>query len=204
MPSEIVANHDSYWTDDDVKGGKWIVMPNQRVARFHHFCDDRKVFITPEGKLVCEHGEVSSSICSWLSSEQRTKQEGSSPPTRKSVCDCQNTDGLHFTKEMPAPLFSLTPPADTLFGMLTALGTHKATIRGHDLRHVPHTAGKEARFVSEKGVFCCRHGHSLKTLRMMQAGEKRNFRGGGCDCCPKTPPRRVGLMKARASSKPRA
>ena len=91
MPSEIAANHDSYWTEDDVKGGKWIVMPNQRVARFHHFCDDRKVFITPESKLVCEHGEVSSSICSWLSSEQRAKQEGASPPTRKSVCDCQNT-----------------------------------------------------------------------------------------------------------------
>ena len=203
----MLCEKESYWSDEEVMGGKWVVLPNQRVARLHHVCKGRLVFITPDAKLVCEHGEVSSSICSWLSSEQRARQEGVEPPSRNSVCTCQNTDGLHFTKDMPGPLVSIAPPADTFFGVLAAMNTSAVTVRGHTLRHVPHTAGKAALFVSEKGgVLCCRHGHSLKTLRMMHAaGKQRKFRGGACDCCVQTPPRRCGLMKVgRRSSKSRS
>tara|TARA_Y100000385_G_scaffold288563_1_gene355496 strand:+ start:5282 stop:5458 length:177 start_codon:yes stop_codon:yes gene_type:complete len=41
---------------------------------------------------------------------------------------------------------------------------------------------------------------------MMHAdGKQRKFRGGACDCCVKTPPRRCGLMKVgRRSSKSRS
>ena len=193
MPSEVEA---TYWSDADVRAGKWIVMPNTRLAKVHHVCNGRKVFITNNGKLVCEHGEVSSSISSWVSTEQRAKSAGVDPPPRNSTCNCANTDGLHWTKEMPEPLVSIDPPSDTLFGVLNELDTFKVVVRGHDLRHVPHTNGNAALFVSEKGgVLCCRHGHSLNVLRAMQEGKTIRFRGGVCGCCVKKPPRRVGLLK---------
>ena len=193
MPSEVEA---TYWSDADVRAGKWIVMPNTRVAKLHHVCNGRKVFITNNGKLVCEHGEVSSSISSWVSTEQRAKSAGVDPPACNSTCNCANTDGLHWTKEMPEPLVSIDPPSDTLFGVLNELDTFKVVVLGHDLRHVPHTNGNAALFVSEKGgVLCCRHGHSLNVLRAMQEGKTIRFRGGVCGCCVKKPPRRVGLLK---------
>ena len=136
MPSEVQA---TYWSDADVQAGKWIVMPNTRVAKLHHVCNGRKVFITSDGKLVCEHGEVSRSIWSWITAEQRAKSAGIEPPPHNSACDCANTDGLHWTKEMPESLVSIDPPSDTLFGVLNELDTGKVVVRGHALRHVPHT-----------------------------------------------------------------
>ena len=193
MPSEVQA---TYWSDADVQAGKWIVMPNTRVAKLHHVCNGRKVFITSNGKLVCEHGEVSRSICSWITAEQRAKSAGIEPPPRNSACDCANTDGLHWTKEMPESLVSIDPPSDTLFGVLNELDTGKVVVCGHALRHVPHTNGNAALFVSEKGgVLCCRHGHSLNVLRAMQEGKAKRFKGGVCGCCIEKPARRVGLMK---------
>ena len=92
---ELRSSKHVYWTDDEIQAGKWIVLPNLRVARLHHLSGDRRVFITTDGKLVCEHGECSSSICSWLSAEQRARKEGVELPQRNSACDCENTDGLH-------------------------------------------------------------------------------------------------------------
>jgi hypothetical protein len=185
----------TYWSDGHVKAGNWIILPNTRVAKLHHLCGERKVFITNDRKLVCEHGEVSSSICSWMSTERRADAAGTKPSPRNSVCDCANTDGLHWTKEMPKPLTDIIPPANTLFGVLNELGTSKVIVRGHALRHVPHTNGSAALFVSEKGgLLCCRHGNSLNVLRAMHAGKMKKFRGGICNCCVKKPPRRVGLM----------
>eukprot|EP00966_Prymnesium_polylepis_P266973 6167805-Prymnesium_polylepis.1 len=40
---------------------------------------------------------------------------------------------------MPSPFVPLAPSADTLFGVLDALGTQKITVRGRTLRHVPYT-----------------------------------------------------------------
>ena len=190
-----------YWSEDDIKSGKWIVMPNLRVAKLHHIREEcgRRVFITTDGKLVCEHGECASSIGSWVSAEQRANVESEDAPPRKSICDCSNTDGMHWTKGMPKPIVAIDPPADTLFGVLNSLDTHKVLVRGHALRHVPHTCDASALFVSQKGgLLCCRHGHSLNVLRAMHSGKTTKFRGGICHCCPQTPPRRVlGLKKPR-------
>ena len=194
----VACEEATYWSEADVQAGKWIMLPNMRGAKLHHVCNGRKVkvFITTDAKLVCEHGEVSSSICSWLSTEQRFKSAGMEPPPRNSVCDCANTDGLHWTKEMPKPLVALDPPADTLFDMLNALDTYKVVVRGHGLRHVPHTKGTAALFASEKGgLLCCRHGHSLNVLRAIHEGKTKKFRGGVCNCCVKKPAHRIGLLK---------
>ena len=169
-----------------------------RVARLHHFTEERRVFVTSDAKLLCEHGELASSIGSWLSKEQRAMRDGLEPPPRNSVCDCQNTDGLHWTKEMPGPRDSVAPPASTLYGVLEALDAFKVEVRGRPLRQVPHTSGDDALFVSRKGgVLCCRHGTSLSALRGMRAGKIVKARGEPCGCCVAQPPRRVGLMTSK-------
>ena len=198
---EAIGDTNVYWSETDVADGKWIVMPNLRVAKLHHICKDsgRRVFITANSKLVCEHGECASSIGSWVSAEQRANLEGKDAPPRNSICDCSNTDGMHWTKSMPKPITAVDPPADTLFGVLDWLDTHKVVVRGHTLRHIPHTCNASALFVSQKGgLLCCRHGHSLNVLRAMHSGKPTKFRGGVCRCCPSAPPRRVlGLQKPR-------
>ena len=103
----------AYWTQSDVDSGKWIVLPSMRVGRLHHVCEGRPVFVTTAGALVCKHGELSSSICSWISTEQRCTQQGEKPPARNSVCDCENSDGLNWTKEMPRPMVPIDPPEST-------------------------------------------------------------------------------------------
>ena len=197
----LVDEKPVYWSEADIQDGKWIVMPNLRVAKLHHTREDsgRRVFITTNGKLVCEHGECASSIGSWVSAEQRAHLDGDAPPPRNSICDCGNTDGMHWTKNMSKPLVDITPPSETLFGVLDSLDTHRVTVRGHTLRHVPHTCGASALFVSQKGgVLCCRHGHSLNVLRGMRNGKPGKVRGGPCCCRPHAPPRRVlGLKKPK-------
>jgi hypothetical protein len=196
---EATGECNVYWSEDDVLNGNWIVMPTLRIAKLHHICKDsgRRVFITANSKLVCEHGECASSIGSWVSAEQRASLEGKDTPPRNSICDCSNTDGMHWTKSMPEPKVTVDPPADTLFDVLDCLDTHKVVVRGHALRHIPHTCGTSALFVSQKGgLLCCRHGHSLNVLRAMQNGKPTKFRGGVCRCRPCAPPRRVlGLQK---------
>eukprot|EP00966_Prymnesium_polylepis_P081763 1893746-Prymnesium_polylepis.2 len=66
-----------YWIESDIKDGKWVVLPTMRVAKLHHVTDSvRKVFVTPAGKLVCEHGECASSTGSWVSAEQAAQLVG--------------------------------------------------------------------------------------------------------------------------------
>ena len=67
MSQCIAGKGHTYWNESDIKDGKWVVLPTMRVARLHHVTDcGRKVFVTPAGKLVCEHGECASSIGSWV------------------------------------------------------------------------------------------------------------------------------------------
>ena len=55
LQAQPMGEHDSskhvYWTDDEIEAGKWIVLPNLRVARLHHLSGDRRVFITTDGKV---------------------------------------------------------------------------------------------------------------------------------------------------------
>lgn len=193
-----------YWTESDINAGKWVVLPAMRVAKLHHVtASGRKVFITPVGKLICEHGECASSIGSWVSAEQAAQLVGEQPFARNSICDCANTDGMHWTKTMPSPLVPLDPPADTLFGVLDAIGTHKIVLRGRTLRHVPYTGDNSALFVAQKGgFFCCRHGHSLNVLKAINQGKSSKFRGGACRCSVRAPPRRIlGFKKQKCSVK---
>ena len=60
---------------------------------FSLHADGKQVYTTPSGKLVCPHGELSSTICFWLAAEKKARLEGLPLPPRggsrgRSFCDC--------------------------------------------------------------------------------------------------------------------
>ena len=197
---QVVETPDNYWTDLEVSEGKMIIFPTMRVAKLHRVAPDgRQIFITPSAKLLCAHGERPSTILSWICRESQAEKNGTAAPLRNSICDCMNTDNLYFTKSKPAPS---EPPAEhpkSLFSFLEKLGTNTSMVRGRVSRHVPHTKGEAAMYLTQKGGhFVCKHHHTLSVLRKMR--KVRNgtlkgvrFHGGICDCNLADLPKRTGL-----------
>ena len=122
--------------------------------------DGKQVFITPAGKLVCPHGELSSTISYWLASEKKARLEGLPIPPRggsrgRSSCDCQSTEGLNVK---PDASTAPPPPPASLFQFLQDTGAELTTVKGREARRIPHIPGPM--FVTTLGKLCCRHGVS--------------------------------------------
>ena len=189
----------TYWTEEEVLSGKLVLLPTLRLARLHRVeADGRRVFITPQSKLLCEHGECPSTILSWINREAQAAAAGEAAPARSSCCNCLNTDGLYHTQSKPAPAEAPASPP-SLFAFLEELNTHKSIVNGRVARHVPHTHGNGAMYLSQKGGhFVCKHHHTLATIRKMRkarsgCGPAIKFRGGECNCDLKHLPQRNGL-----------
>jgi hypothetical protein len=129
-------------------------------------------------------GECPSTIISWINNEAKgVKRKGT-------TCTCLNTDGLYFTKSKPRPPpCELPPEPASLFSFLEELDTQKVCVHGRIARHVPHTTGKSAMYLAQKGGhFVCRHAHTMAVLRKMRKaraetnGRLFKFRGGMCNC----------------------
>ena len=115
--------------------------------------DVKQVFITPTGKLVCPHGELSSTICYWLAAEKKAWFEGLPLPPRggsrgRSSCDCQSTEGLNVT---PDASTASPPPPTSLFQFLEDTGAELTTVKGREARRIPHFPGPM--FVTTLGKF---------------------------------------------------
>lgn len=161
-------------------------------------------------------GERPSTILSWLAKEARRAKElgdggeegsahGGLPckDTRSlSLCTCANTDGMYWSaKSNPKPA-ELPPMPSSLYSFLEDLDTDKIVVKGRVARHVPHTTGRKAMYLTQKGgLFVCRHAHTLATLRKMANARKCSdmvvpkFRGGVCNCELDNLPHRCGLKK---------
>ena len=128
-----------------------------------------------------------------MSNEQRARDRGEEVPLRGgsgfrggSKCDCQNTDGLHTTKDENTRGF--TPPS-SLFDFLCSAETKAITVRGHPARKVPITATPT--YLSEYGTIHCPCGNSRRSLA---AGKAK------CGCVLRPLPYRrgnVGLKLGR-------
>ena len=190
----------TYWTEMEVLSGKLIMMPTMRLARLHRIEPyGKRVFVTPQSKLLCEHGECPSTILSWINREAHAAAAGVMAPKRSSSCNCLNTNGLYYPRRG-----SIEPPASppSLFTYLERLNTHKSIVNGRIARHVPHTHGSRAMYLTQKGHFVCCHHHTLATIRKMRkvraghgAGTEpaTKFRGGECNCDLNNLPQRNGL-----------
>ena len=147
--------------------------------------DGKQVFITPAGKLVCPHGELSSTISCWLASEKKARLEGLPIRPRggsrgQSSCDCQSTEGLNVTPD--ASTAPPTPPA-SLFKFLQDTGAELTTVKGREARRIPHVAGPM--FVTTMGKLCCRHGASRASLNKRQRCSEPSSHRPACQCALK-------------------
>jgi hypothetical protein len=177
-----------YWTDEDVLAGKLVYMQSGRIARLYRIDPDgRRIFITPKGQLLCEHGERPSTILGWISAEAHAG--GDARPRTTTCCTCLNTDGLHHTKSMPMPAPEELPPEpESLFSFLEQLGTEKITVKGRISLHVPHTIGRQRMFLTQRGgQLVCAHAHTREILSKIKKARDTGatamrLRGPMCDC----------------------
>ena len=155
--------------------------------------DGKQVFITPAGKLVCPHGELSSTISYWLASEKKARLEGLPIPPRggsrgRSSCDCQSTEGLNVK---PDASTAPPPPPASLFQFLEEAGAELTTVKGREARRIPHVPGPM--FVTTLGKLCCRHGASRASLSKRQRCSEPSSRRPACQCVLKPLPARAGI-----------
>jgi hypothetical protein len=69
-----------------------VLLPSMRFGRLYSkLPDGKRVFLTTDRQLVCEHGELSSTICFWLSMEKKARVDCMEAPQRgvfnPSVCE---------------------------------------------------------------------------------------------------------------------
>ena len=160
---------------------KLVLLPSMRFARpFQTMSDGKKIYISTEGRLLCEHGELASTINYWTSAEKKAKSEGREPPSRggfhPSICDCVTTEGMNVA--IPADVCLPVRPS-SLFDFLEATNTEWIKVKGRDARRIPHVPGPA--FVSTVGRVTCRHGASrLSLIKKERFGESKRRPNCGC------------------------
>jgi hypothetical protein len=163
-------------------GGATTLLPSLRFAQpYNKLADGKQVYLTTERQLVCEHGELSSTISFWLSMKKKARADGTEPPRRggfnPSICDCATTEGLNGT--IPESVCTPCKPV-SLFEFLEASEAESIKVKGRDTRQIPHL--HDATFVSTIGSICCRHGYSRRSLIKKQRTTARSSRLPSCDC----------------------
>ena len=158
--------------------------------------DGKQIFITTNGKLVCPHGECSSTISFWIREERKAMEAGLPPPPRGgtrglSVCDCQNTDGLNGKVRVESICLPARP--SSLFEYLEQEDTEAIVVKGRDARRIPYLPGPT--FVTSHGRLVCRHGASrLSLINKQRAGDRPSVRLPRCGCMLKPlPVRNTGM-----------
>lgn len=153
-----------------------------RFGRLYNtMVDGKKVYMSTEGQLLCEHGELASTISFWTSIEKRTKADGVEPPPRggfqQTVCDCVTTEGLHT--KLPDDVCLPVKPS-SLFEYLESNDAEVIKVKGRDARRIPHVAGPM--FVSTIGTLTCRHGASRRSLIKKTKTNVESKRLPTCGC----------------------
>ena len=159
--------------------------------------DGKQVYISTNAKLLCPHGELSSTICYWIAAEKRARMLGLPPPQRggsrsPSLCDCASTEGLNVKPCSGTPLPEL--PA-SLFEHLEVCDTELIQVKGRDARRIPHLGGPT--FLTSTGKLVCRHGASRASLAKRAKMASPSARMPTCSCSLKPLPSRLGLKTMR-------
>jgi len=173
---------------------KLELLPSLRFARLYDtMVDGKKIYLSTEGQLLCEHGELASTISFWTSIEKRAKIDGTEPPPRggfqtPSICDCVTTEGLNC-KLLDDVCLPARPPS--LFAFLEITGTEVIKVKGRDARRIPYVSGPT--FVSTVGTLACRHGASRRSLIKKTKTQMESKRLPNCGCKLKALPMNSGL-----------
>ena len=159
------------------------LLPSMRFGKLYStMADGKKIFLSTEGQLLCEHGELASTISFWTSIEKRTKIDGTEPPPRggfqtPSICDCVTTEGLH--SKLPDDVCLPARPS-SLFDFLEANDAEVVKVKGRDARRIPYTDSPA--FVSTIGTLTCRHGASRRSLIKKSKTQLESKRLPTCGC----------------------
>ena len=155
--------------------GKWLLTPSLRVATFSHVNKrGHEVLVESDGKTkLCRHGEMGSSIRTWVLAETRARAEGLPLPARNSPCDCCQTLGLQSKVDTRPP----TPPP-SVYDLLVS-GDGEAIELGQSVTECRADegisgcggsgGGKAYRlgihnvYLGANGGVYCQHGHRLRT-----------------------------------------
>jgi hypothetical protein len=159
------------------------LLPSMRFGRLYTtMVDGKKVYLSTEGQLLCEHGELASTISFWTSIEKRAKIDGTEPPPRggfqtPSICDCVTTEGLNGKIDDDVCLPARPP---SLFDFLQSNDAEVIKVKGRDARRIPYTDSPV--FVSTIGTLTCRHGASRRSLIKKSKTQLESKRLPTCGC----------------------
>ena len=173
------------------------LLPSLRFGRLHTtMADGKKIYLSTDGQLLCEHGELPSTILYWTSMEKRAEIDGVKPPPRggfqtPSICDCMTTEGMHCKLEDNV---RLPVKPSSLFQFLESNGAECVKVKGRDARRIPYVSGPT--FVSTVGTLTCRHGASRRSLIKKTKTQTESKRLPNCGCKLKALCRRAADSKA--------
>jgi len=159
------------------------LLPSMRFGKLYStMADGKKIFLSTEGQLLCEHGELASTISFWTSMEKRAKIDGTEPPPRggfqtPSICDCMTTEGMHGKIEDDV---YLPVKPSSLFEFLESSDAEVIKVKGRDARRIPHTDSPV--FVSTIGTLTCRDGASRRSLIKKSKTQLESKRLPTCGC----------------------
>jgi hypothetical protein len=159
------------------------LLPSLRFGKlWQTMADGKKIYLSTENQLLCEHGELSSTISFWTSIEKRAKIDGTEPPPRggfqtPSICTCQTTEGLNGKIEDDVCLPARPP---SLFEFLESNDAEVVKVKGRDARRIPYT--DNPMFVSTIGTLTCRHGASRRSLIKKTKTQTESKRLPNCGC----------------------
>ena len=178
-----------------------VLLPSMQTGMLYKTePDGKRIYLNASRtKLLCPHGECSSTIKHWVNMEARAKELGEAPPPRGgsrglSKCDCQDTLGLN-PKSIDV---SICQPADepaSLFELLEQMDTDCLTIKGQPARHIPYMPGPM--YCTARGKLCCAHGHSRASIKKGQKATHVSNRLPKCACNLGVMPVRSGCVKRK-------
>lgn len=175
---------------------KWIVTPSLRVATFsqHYSKMGEDVLVETDLKTkLCRHGELSSSIRTWVQIEAKARAEGAEPFKRPSACNCVVTHGLQDKTRT-----RLSPPPTCMYDVLAsneAKELHVGEVDGPALQ----LTGRSV-YLAPSGTFFCEH--KTRLVPITKAARPHIFKGerGKCHCSLALPRRAAKLPLSDAAS----
>ena len=164
------------------------LLPSMRFGRLYSTQPDgRKIFLTTDRKLVCPHGELSSTISYWTAMEKHAVEKGIPPFPRggyqcPSICDCQTTEGLNG--KVSADVCVPADPSPSLFEFLATKDVESIQVKGRKALRIPHL--ESPTFVTTIGTVTCRHGATRRSLiaKTKAKGESKKLPCCGCKLQP--------------------
>ena len=169
---------------------QWNITQSLRVAAFSHRNKrGEPVLVDADLKTkLCQHGETSSTIRTWLQLEAQARTEGKDQPSRgTSKCDCDSTHGLQ-NKTDTGPV----EPPTCVYDVLSLSDADKMAVPGE--QEPTYRIGERDAFLSVHGdIFCGAHLNQLPPLT--RAVRPRMFKAGRGKCgCSLILPGRVSTI----------